>query len=79
LVFVAAMRVALPAPVRAQFDNPKVLLGFLAFLSVLLRLWATMGELMLAGLSYIADYRGALNRGDAAGRMPPSAIREKQL
>jgi len=79
LVFVAAMRVALPAPVRAQFDNPKVLLGFLAFLSVLLRLWATMGELMLAGLSYIADYRGALNRGDAAGRMPLSAIREKQV
>ncbi len=67
LVFVAAMRAALPAPARAQFEDPKVLLGFLAFLSVLLRLWATAGELMLAGIAFGADRR----RLPAAPAAPP--------
>ena len=73
LVFVTAMEVALPPRVRAQFVDPKVLLGFLAFLSVLLRLWATTGELLLAGLAYAFDYRGALSRPDAPGRLPAAA------
>ena len=71
LVFVAAMQVALPAPVREQFRDPKVLLGFLVFLSVLLRLWATAGELMLASVAYVVDYRGALDRANAPGRVLP--------
>ena len=78
-VFVAAMQIALPAPVRAQFADPNVLLGFLAFLSVLLRVWATIGELTLAAAGYIADYRGALNRRDAPGRIAISAIPEKAV
>src|SRR6185437_15040409 len=65
LVFVMAMEIALPQRVRATFNNPAVQLGFLAFLSVLLRLWATTGELILAGIAYLADYRGALGRPDA--------------
>jgi hypothetical protein len=62
LVFVAAMQVALPNRVRHHFSDPKVLLGFLAFLSVLLRLWATAGELMLIGVSSLADRRALLGR-----------------
>lgn len=69
LVFIAAMEVALPAPVKRSFADHAVELGFLAFLSVLLRLWATTGELTLAGLAYVADYRGALGRPDAPGRI----------
>jgi hypothetical protein len=68
LVFVTAMDLALPPQVRHQFQDPKVLLGFLAFLSVLLRLWATIGELILAGIAYGFDYRGALGRPDSPGR-----------
>ena len=64
LVFMAAMEVALPARVRTQFADARVLVGFLAFLSVLLRLWATTGELILAALAYAFDYRGALGRPD---------------
>ena len=57
LVFMAAMQVALPEAVKERFqDDPAALTGFLAFLSVLLRLWATAGELMLVGLTYAADY-----------------------
>ena len=60
LVFMAALSAGLPPAVRAQFNDPKVLLGFLAFLSVLLRLWATVGELMLAAAAAVADPRGWL-------------------
>lgn len=60
LVFMAAMQVALPPAVRDRFrDDPAALTGFLAFLSVLLRLWATSGELLLAGITYAADVGGA--------------------
>jgi hypothetical protein len=68
-VFVTAMTFALPPWVRATFGDEKVLFGFLAFLGILLRLWATAGELILAGLAYAADYRGALGRADAPGRV----------
>lgn len=60
LVFMAAMQVALPPAVRDQFrDDPAALTGFLAFLSVLLRLWATAGELLLTGITYAADIGGS--------------------
>jgi hypothetical protein len=73
LVFVTAMSVALPADVRHQFSaNPATLPAFLAFLSILLRLWATAGELVLASIAYAVDYRGALGRPDAPGRVPNS-------
>ena len=60
LVFMAAMNVALPPAVRERFrDDPAALTGFLAFLSVLLRLWATSGEVLLTGVTYLFDHRGA--------------------
>ena len=60
LVFMAAMQVALPAAVKQRFAaDPAALVGFLAFLSVLLRLWTIAGELMLTGIAYFADYRRA--------------------
>ncbi|MDB5331660.1 MAG: hypothetical protein JWP03_2811 [Phycisphaerales bacterium] len=68
LVFVTAMRFVLPPAVRQHFDDPKALLGFLAFLSVLLRLWATAGELLLAGLAYGFDLKGAMGTAGAAKR-----------
>lgn len=76
VVFVTAMDLALPAAVRHGFADPKVLLGFLAFLSVLLRLWATAGELLLTGIAHVLDFRGALRRPDAPGVVqiePPAA------
>jgi glycosyltransferase 2 family protein len=73
LVFVTAMGVALPEPVRHSFStSPAALVVFLSFLSILLRLWATAGELVLASIAYTLDYRGALGRPDAPGRSPPS-------
>jgi hypothetical protein len=70
LVFVAAMEVALPPQTRALFPDPLVRAGVLAFLSVLLRLWATAGEIILAGIAYVADYRGAMGDPNAPGRVP---------
>jgi hypothetical protein len=68
-VFVMAMMFALPERVTAQFGDREVLRGFLVFLGILLRLWATTGELILAGLAYAIDYRGALGKADAPGRV----------
>jgi hypothetical protein len=56
-VFMMAMHVALPAPVRHQFADRAVLSAFLAFLAVLLRLWVTSGELLLASIGYAMDYK----------------------
>jgi hypothetical protein len=66
-VFVMTMLVVLPLPVRENFIDPRALKAFLAFLSILLRLWATTGELILSALAYAADYRGALGRHRPAG------------
>lgn len=66
LVFVAAMSVVLPADVRQQFPEPTALLGFLA---VMLRVWATAGELLVFAGAYAADFKGALGRSDAPGRV----------
>jgi hypothetical protein len=66
-VFMMAMNVALPAAVRHRFDDPAVLNAFLAFLAVLLRLWVTSGELLLATVGYAIDYKreGADEGGEA--------------
>jgi hypothetical protein len=72
VAFMTALLVALPPHVRANFADEAKLVAFIAFVSVLLRLWATAGELLLAGLTLVADYRGALNDPDAPGRVPPT-------
>jgi hypothetical protein len=74
LVFVLAIHVALPDPVKATFASPDEQRAFLAFLAVLLRLWATAGELLVAGVAYTIDWRGAIGDPSAPGRvavLPP--------
>jgi uncharacterized membrane protein YbhN (UPF0104 family) len=68
LVFVMAMQLALPPQVQRQFADPALRAALLAFLAILLRLWATGGELLLTAIAYGADYKGALGRADAPGR-----------
>ena len=74
-VFIAAMSFAIPHAVRSgQLQDPEQRLLFLIFLSVLLRIWATVGELLLTGLAYLLDWRGATRpRGERAiePAMPP--------
>jgi glycosyltransferase 2 family protein len=83
LVFIGAMTVALPPAVRQQFKDPEQLTGVIMFLSVLLRLWATTGELMLAGVAYALDWKGALRGGgrgtaqfceERSAAPPPAAL-----
>lgn len=61
-VFIAAMSFTLSKAVRAeQLEDPAKQELFLIFLSVLLRIWATVGELILAGVAYAIDWRAAMN------------------
>jgi hypothetical protein len=69
VVFVAALMFALPQNVRADFGDKATLFAFLALLGMVLRLWTVTGELMLATVAYILDYRGALGKADAPGRV----------
>jgi uncharacterized membrane protein YbhN (UPF0104 family) len=62
VVFIGAMWVILPP----QLQKSSVIL---AFLSVLLRLWATTGELLLAMIAYAIDFRGAIGLPNAPGRV----------
>ena len=62
LVFVLVMRWALPETVRTLTDSPVELEAFLAFLAILLRLWATAGELVVAAGAYAFDWRAAMGR-----------------
>ncbi len=62
------MMFALPPDVQQRFGDDGVLRGFLAFLGIVLRLWTITGELMLAAVAYVVDYRGALGKTDAPGR-----------
>lgn len=71
VVFMTVMLVVLPPEIRQHFANsPKDLTAFLAFLSVLLRLWTTAGELMLAIVSLSLDLPGAMGDAEAVGRIP---------
>ena len=69
LVFVAAMNVILPKEVQASMGNQVEREVILGLLSLLLRVWAIGGELLLAGAAYLLDYRGAMGRSDAPGRV----------
>jgi hypothetical protein len=73
-VFVFAMQVALPPKfVALHLADPVERLALLGFLSIMLRLWATTGELILAAIAYSLDHRGALGRADAPGRVQAPA------
>ena len=59
-VFIAAMNFAIPLAVRSGTrQDPQQRELFLIFLSVLLRIWATLGELILAAVAYAVDWKGA--------------------
>jgi uncharacterized membrane protein YbhN (UPF0104 family) len=77
-VFIAAMDFALPLAVRAErlgdLEQKRL---FLIFLSVLLRLWATAGELILAGIAYAIDWRGAMRINEE--RSAPKAAVQTEL
>jgi hypothetical protein len=77
LVFIAAMQFALPQVVHLRFQgDPDELVGVITFLSVLLRLWATAGELMLAGVAYLFDVPGALRGGGRPANRTSAATGE---
>jgi uncharacterized membrane protein YbhN (UPF0104 family) len=62
LVFIGALSVALPPAVRARFSDYDQLIGIIMFLSVLLRLCATAGEIILTAVAYAFDWKGATQR-----------------
>ena len=55
---------------RSNFNDPAKMTAFLAYLSVLLRLWTIVGELILAVVSIVFDFGGLMGRSDAPGRVP---------
>jgi uncharacterized membrane protein YbhN (UPF0104 family) len=89
VVFIAAMNFAIPLAVRSgSLQDPQQRELFLIFLSVLLRIWATLGELILAAAAYAVDWKGrtadraqlrlahaaaAVPRGDAGTTAGPTA------
>jgi hypothetical protein len=73
LVFMLAIKLALPEHIRAGFATDDAEKAFLAFLAVLLRLWATAGELVVASIAYALDWRGATGDPTAPGRVAPSS------
>lgn len=68
--FVAMMSLVLPGSFHARFPDHDATLLFLSFLAILLRLWATAGELSLAAIAHLVDFHGALGHADAPGRQP---------
>lgn len=77
LIFMLAIHVALPQPIRDTFASVDEQRAFLAFLAVLLRLWATVGELIVAAFAYAFDWRGAVGDPSASGRVPANVIQTK--
>ncbi len=57
-VFVLVMMALLPPAVKDRFGDAAALRALLAFLAIVLRLWAMGGELVVLGLTHAADYRG---------------------
>ena len=77
-VFMKAMHLALPPHLSAQIGDQPVVEGLLAFLSVLLRLWATTGELILAGIAYAVDWKGAMRGGSMTNATEVEAHRDPE-
>jgi hypothetical protein len=76
LVFALAMQLIVPEhvwrqyyPDRTSFEAMLFVLGFL------LRAWTVTGEVIVWVISTLIDYRGALNRPDARGRIPAAQSR----
>jgi len=69
-VLMGALAVALPADRRAAFGD----LATLAALSVLLRLWTILSEVLLTAVAYVLDLRGAAGDPTAPGRATPEQL-----
>ncbi len=69
LVFVVALNVVLPQSVREQIGDPVQREVVFGYLSLILRLWSIVGELMLALVAYALDFKGALGDPEAPGRV----------
>jgi hypothetical protein len=69
VVFMTAMQVIIPPQVKQSFADPAKMTAFLAFLSVLLRLWTIAGELIMTAVAVGFDTRGAIGSPDAPGRL----------
>lgn len=75
VVFVGAMYIILPDAVQQAFGRSAAggssaeLHALLGFLSLLLRVWTITGEFLLASVAYALDFRGAIGRPDAPGRV----------
>lgn len=74
LVFVGMVKLTMDAENRVGLPEGQALVGYLVFCSVLMRLWTITGELLVASLAYAADWKGALGRPDAPGRVHPPAV-----
>jgi hypothetical protein len=57
-IFVVVLTALLPQSVKDRFPDPAALRALLAFLAIVLRLWAMGGELVVLGLTHAVDYRG---------------------
>jgi hypothetical protein len=88
VVFMTAMLVIIPPRVKENFNDPAKMTAFLAYLSVLLRLWTIAGELIVSAASIAFDFSGLMGRADAPGRLqsspapptqPPAAQPSPQL
>jgi uncharacterized membrane protein YbhN (UPF0104 family) len=67
-VFIAAMGFAIPRATHGGHPTGEQQELLLIFLSVLLRIWATAGEMMLAAVAYAVDWKGAtMSRAHLAG------------
>lgn len=78
-VFVGMLTLTLDQGNRDMLPQGAALHGFLVFCSVLLRLWTIAGEMMVAGITHVIDYKGALNRPDAPGRVATTPPEEAEL
>lgn len=73
-VFIKTMQFVLPRKwVAANLADAAAFVVLLGFLGILLRLWAIAGELTMAGLAYLADYKGARGLPGAPGRVGDAA------
>ena len=69
-VFANVLMVTLPAHIRQDyFPDIATFAATVYFLGFVLRLWTLVGEIILWGTSLLVDYRGALNRPNAPGRV----------
>jgi glycosyltransferase 2 family protein len=71
LIFATVMLVVMEPRLRPpELSDPAMFKATVCLLAFLLRLWTLAGEILLWGISLLADYRGATNQPNAPGRIP---------